>query len=105
MIVSRSLRMSAHDCLWKALHLACVTCGLGPGDEVLCPSETFAASVNCIRYVGATPVFCDIVGPEHINIDPNDIKKKITKKMSKELIQCAKLINKMDLQMTNMAKR
>ena len=31
--------------------------------------------------------------------------KKITKKMSKELIQCAKLINKMDLQMTNMAKR
>lgn len=63
-----------------ALHLACLTCGIGDGDEVLCPSLTFAASVNCIRYVGATPVFCDIVGPEHINIDPEDIRKKITPK-------------------------
>lgn len=63
-----------------ALHLSCLVCGLGPGDEVLCPSLTFAASVNCIRYVGATPVFCDIVGLEHINIDPKDIEKKITPK-------------------------
>lgn len=63
-----------------ALHLACLTCGIQSGDEVLCPSLTFAASVNCIRYVGATPVFCDIVGPEHINIDPEDIKRKITSK-------------------------
>ena len=53
-------------------------CGLGPGDEVLCPSLTFAASVNCIRYVGATPVFCDIVSHEHLNIDPKEIEKKIT---------------------------
>lgn len=63
-----------------ALHLACVLCDVQPGDEVLCPSLTFAASVNCIRYVGATPVFCDIVGPDHINIDPEDIKRKITPK-------------------------
>lgn len=63
-----------------ALHLCCLVCGVGPGDEVLCPSLTFAASANCIRYAGATPVFCDIVGPEHINIDPEDIKKKITPK-------------------------
>ena len=63
-----------------ALHLACILCGIQPGDEVICPSLTFAASVNCIRYVGATPVFCDIVGPEHINIDPIDIERKITKK-------------------------
>lgn len=63
-----------------ALHLACLVCGIGPGDEVLCPSLTFAASVNCIRYVGATPVFCDIVGPDHINIDPVDIEKKITER-------------------------
>lgn len=61
-----------------ALHLACIVCEIGVGDEVLCPSLTFAASVNCIRYVGATPVFCDIVGMEHINIDPVDIRKKIT---------------------------
>lgn len=63
-----------------ALHLACRVCGFGPGDEVLCPSLTFAASVNCIRYVGATPVFCDIKGPEHINLDPAEIEKKITGK-------------------------
>lgn len=63
-----------------ALHLACILCGIQPGDEVICPSLTFAASVNCIRYVGATPVFCDIVGPEHINIDPIDIERKITDK-------------------------
>lgn len=61
-----------------ALHLACMLCGFGPGDEVLCPSLTFAASVNCIRYVGATPVFCDIVSREHLNIDPKEIEKKIT---------------------------
>lgn len=63
-----------------ALHLCCLVCGIGAGDEVLCPSLTFAASANCIRYVGATPVFCDIVGPEHINIDPVDIEHKITSK-------------------------
>ena len=63
-----------------ALHLACMLCGLGPGDEVLCPSLTFAASVNCIRYAGATPVFCDIVSQEHLNIDPKEIEKKITSK-------------------------
>lgn len=63
-----------------ALHLSCILTDINPGDEVLCPSLTFAASVNCIKYVGATPVFCDIVSPEHINIDPDDIEKKITSK-------------------------
>lgn len=62
----------------SALHVCCMVCGFGPGDEVICPSLTFAASANCIRYVGATPVFADIVGPKHINIDPADIEKKIT---------------------------
>lgn len=61
-----------------ALHTCCMVCGFGPGDEVICPSLTFAASCNCIRYVGATPVFADIVGPDHINIDPEDIERKIT---------------------------
>ena len=61
-----------------ALHTCCMVCGFGPGDEVICPSLTFAASCNSIRYVGATPVFADIVGPDHINIDPEDIERKIT---------------------------
>lgn len=69
-----------------ALHLCCLVCGVGPGDEVLCPSLTFAASANCIRYAGATPVFCDIVGPEHINIDPQEIEKKITVKTKAILV-------------------
>ena len=63
-----------------ALHICCILCGFGPGDEVICPSLTFAASANCIRYVGATPVFADVVGSEHINIDPADIERKITPK-------------------------
>lgn len=61
-----------------ALFLSCLVCGVGPGDEVIVPSLTFAASANCIRYAGGTPVFADIVGPEHINIDPEDIRRKIT---------------------------
>lgn len=63
-----------------ALFLCCIVCGIGPGDEVIVPSLTFAASANCIRYAGGTPVFADIVGPEHINIDPEDIRRKITSK-------------------------
>lgn len=61
-----------------SLHTCCMVCGFGPCDEVICPSLTFAASCNCIRYVGATPVFADIVGPDHINIDPEDLERKIT---------------------------
>jgi dTDP-4-amino-4,6-dideoxygalactose transaminase len=61
-----------------ALHVCCMVCGFGPGDEVICPSLTFAASCNCIRYVGATPVFADIIGPSDMNIDPKDIEAKIT---------------------------
>lgn len=63
-----------------ALHLACVLCGIKADDEVICPSLTFAASVNCIKYVGGTPVFCDIIGADDLNINPIDIEKKITSK-------------------------
>ncbi|MRS04810.1 aminotransferase class I/II-fold pyridoxal phosphate-dependent enzyme, partial [bacterium] len=63
-----------------ALHLACVVLGIKQGDEVICPSLTFAASVNCIRYVNATPVFCDIKSAEHINLDADAIEKLVTPK-------------------------
>ena len=43
-----------------ALHLALVTLGIGPGDEVIVPDLTFAAPVNAVLYVGATPVLVDI---------------------------------------------
>jgi dTDP-4-amino-4,6-dideoxygalactose transaminase len=45
-----------------ALHLMCLAAGLGPGDEVIVPSLTFVATVNAVRYTGATPVFADIAG-------------------------------------------
>ena len=47
-----------------ALHLICLAAGLGPGDEVIVPSLTFVATVNAIRYTGATPVFADIAAPD-----------------------------------------
>ena len=64
----------------NALHLSCLLCNIGDGDEVICPSLTFAASVNAIRYVGALPVFCDINSTRDININPKEIKKLITPK-------------------------
>jgi len=63
-----------------ALHLAMILSDIGPGDEVIVPSLTFAASVNCIRYVNASPVFCDIKGTDDLNIDPDQIEKLITPK-------------------------
>ncbi len=62
----------------SALHLAMIVCGIGKGDEVLVPSLTFAATVNSVLYTGATPVFCDVVSTEDLNIDPEDIRNKIT---------------------------
>lgn len=61
-----------------ALHMACSAVGLGPGDEVVCPTLTFVASANAIRYTGATPVFCDSIGEHDLNIDPDDVLAKVT---------------------------
>lgn len=61
-----------------ALHLALLALGIGPGDEVLVPSLTYVASVNAIRYVGASPVFCDSL-PDTWQIDPDDAERRITK--------------------------
>jgi len=60
-----------------ALHLIVKALGLGPGDEVLLPSFTFAASVNAVLYEGCVPVFVDIE-PGTMNIDPEDLERKIT---------------------------
>lgn len=52
-----------------ALHLALISLEIGDGDEVILPSMTFVATANAVKYVGATPVFCDIVSKENITID------------------------------------
>jgi dTDP-4-amino-4,6-dideoxygalactose transaminase len=61
-----------------ALHLAYEVLDVKQGDEVICPSLTFVATVNAIRYVGATPVFCDVSSKENFNIDPLKIRSLIT---------------------------
>ena len=60
-----------------ALHLAMIVAGIGPGDEVICPSMSYIATANSIKYTGATPVFAEII-PETYNLDPMDTEKKIT---------------------------
>ena len=60
-----------------ALHLAMLALGIGPGDEVIVPTLTYIASVNAIRYVGATPVFCDSRANTW-QMDPEDVEKRIT---------------------------
>jgi dTDP-4-amino-4,6-dideoxygalactose transaminase len=61
-----------------ALHLACRAAGLAHGDEVIVPAFTFIASASAVRYVGATPVLCDVRGPHDFNIDLEDVAKRIT---------------------------
>lgn len=59
-----------------AIHLALVMLGVGPGDEVICQSFTFAASANPIVYQGATPVFVDSE-PGTWNMDPELLRQTI----------------------------
>jgi dTDP-4-amino-4,6-dideoxygalactose transaminase len=63
-----------------ALHLGLLLMDIKPGDEVICPSLTFVATVNAIRYLNAIPVFADIKSLEDLTMDPEDIERKITKK-------------------------
>jgi dTDP-4-amino-4,6-dideoxygalactose transaminase len=70
--------ISVNSCT-TALHLALVALGVGPGDEVICPSFTFIATPNSIRYAGATPVFAEI-DPRTYNIDPAHVERLITER-------------------------
>jgi dTDP-4-amino-4,6-dideoxygalactose transaminase len=60
-----------------ALHLAYLAAGVKPGDEVVVPAMTFAATAAAAIYCGATPVFADITGPHDLSLDPNDVRTKI----------------------------
>lgn len=65
-----------------ALHLALILCGVEKGDEVLCQSMTFVASVNPIVYLGATPVFIDSE-EKTLNICPLELEKAIKDRLAK----------------------
>jgi 8-amino-3,8-dideoxy-alpha-D-manno-octulosonate transaminase len=60
----------------SALHVAIGALGVGPGDEVILPAETWHSDYNVIIMTGALPVFCEI--NESFTMDPDDLKRKIT---------------------------
>lgn len=60
-----------------ALHSAVAALGIGPGDEVIVPPMTFAATANCVLYQGGKPVFADI-DAKTLLIDPNRVEDAVT---------------------------
>lgn len=60
-----------------ALHLSLLVHGIGPGDEVIVPAMTFAATANVVELVGARPVFADSLA-DGINMDPADAARRVT---------------------------
>ncbi len=67
-----------------ALHATMFAVGVGPGDEVIVPAMTFAATANCVAYRGGRPIFAD-VDPETLLIDINAVQEKISSR-SKAII-------------------
>jgi len=61
-----------------ALHIALKVLNIGPGDEVIVPSNTYIATALAVSYVGATPVFAE-PNPDTYNLDPENIEPLITK--------------------------
>jgi dTDP-4-amino-4,6-dideoxygalactose transaminase len=59
-----------------ALHLALVTAGVGPGDEVIVPSLTFAATANVVEHLGARAVFADVLD-DVLTLDPEDVARRL----------------------------
>jgi len=67
-----------------ALHLSMIVSGIGEGDEVICPSLSYIATANCIKYVGAKAVFAEV--NQEYNLDIEDVRRKITPKTKAILI-------------------
>ena len=65
-----------------AIHLALIQLGVGPGDEVICQSFTFAASANPIKYLGASPVFVDSES-DTWNMSPVHLREAIVDRIAK----------------------
>lgn len=63
----------------SGLHLGLLSCSVGPGDEVIVPSFTFAATANSVALTGATPVFADI-DPDDFCLSPASVEAAITER-------------------------
>ena len=61
----------------SALHLGLLSAGIGPGDEVIVPSFTFAATANSVALTGAKPVFVDI-DLATFNVDPQAVRRAVS---------------------------
>jgi dTDP-4-amino-4,6-dideoxygalactose transaminase len=61
-----------------ALHLSLLGLGIGPGDEVVCPSVTFVAGANTVLAVGASPAFADITSPLVPAVDRGTVEKRLS---------------------------
>jgi len=61
----------------SALFLSLLVSGVGPGDEVICPSLTWCSTANAALYLGATPVFCDI-DPDTLCVTAEHVSSKLT---------------------------
>ena len=61
-----------------ALHLANLLVDAGPGDEIIVPSLTFAATANAVHHAGAHPIFADIHSKTDWTLCPEDVKRKLT---------------------------
>ena len=70
--------MALNSCT-ACLHLAMLCIGIKPGDEVIVPTMTFAATANAVIHAGGIPIFADCKR-DTMNIDPEDIERKITPK-------------------------
>ncbi len=76
--IGSDFALAVHSCT-AALHLSMIAANIGEGDQVITSPMTFAATANSIIHSGATPVFAD-VERSTMNIDPKEIRKKITSK-------------------------
>ncbi|MGO4257761.1 DegT/DnrJ/EryC1/StrS family aminotransferase [Marmoricola sp. RAF53] len=63
----------------SGLHLGLLSSGIGPGDEVIVPSFTFAATANSVALTGATPIFADI-DPESFCLDPRSVEAAVSER-------------------------
>lgn len=75
----RARHVVAVNSCTSALHLALLVSGIGPADEVICPSLTWCSTANAALYLGARPVFCDI-DANNLCLTPETVRAMLTRR-------------------------